>query len=167
MGATGTLEPDGDTVTVRFDRPVRATPDEVFAALVDPPTVQRWLAACELEQVLGGKVRLVWPDGQGEMRGVVTAITPGRELEYSWNEGESDDDGSLLRLEIEQAEGGSTLRLIHSGTTPSDALGFGAGWQAHLEALDVVLSGADPAPGWGDARYEELRPLYEARFGQH
>jgi uncharacterized protein YndB with AHSA1/START domain len=152
-------------MTVRFERDVRASPDEVYAAISDPATVRRWLATCELEPTVGGRVHLVWPNDEGEMHGVVTAVSPGSALEYSWSESEDDDETSLLRWEITPRGGEATLRLTHSGTSPKDALGFGAGWQAHLEALDVVLSGGEPTPGWTDDRYRELRPLYEEQFG--
>ena len=92
------------------------------------------------------------------MHGSVTKIVPHEELEYSWNE---QSGSSLLRFELEPAGDGSTLRLLHFGTAPSDAPGFGAGWQSHLEALDVVLAGDKSAPSDRDARYAELRPDYE------
>ena len=40
--------------------------------------------------------------------------------------------------------------------------GFGAGWQAHLEALERVATGraAGEAADWWE-RYRELRPEYE------
>ena len=157
MGATGELVPTGPTVTVRFERTVSATPEEVWAALTDPTLIERWLAQAEFEPTEGGKVHLVWPD-QGEMHGSVTKFDPHRELEYSWNESTG---SSLLRFELEAADDGSTLRLEHYGTTPEDAPGFGAGWQSHLEALDVVLSGDKSAAEDRDARYQELKPHYD------
>jgi hypothetical protein len=38
---------------------------------------------------------------------------------------------------------------------------LGAGWQAHLEALDDVLTGTPSPAASRDARYEELRPEYD------
>jgi uncharacterized protein YndB with AHSA1/START domain len=158
MAATGMLVPTGPTVTVRFERSVSATPEEVWSALTDPAIIEGWLAEAEFEAAEGGKVHLVWPDGQGEMRGSVTKCVPHRELEYSWNESSGT---SLLRFELEPAGAGSTLRLEHFGTSPEDAPGFGAGWQSHLEALDAVLSGDTSAAEDRDARYTELRAEYE------
>jgi uncharacterized protein YndB with AHSA1/START domain len=147
-------------VTVRFDREVAATPGRVWEALTDPALLEAWLANAEFDPAVGGKVHLVWPDGEGEMRGIVTQFDPCSALEYSWNE--SGDSSSVLRFEIEPAPSGSTLRLLHQGTTAEDAVGFGAGWQSHLEALDSVLVGKDSSRSDRDARYEALRPLYEA-----
>jgi uncharacterized protein YndB with AHSA1/START domain len=157
MGATGKLEPTGPTVTVRFERTVSASPEEVWAALTDPTLIEGWLAEAEFEPSEGGKVHLVWP-GQGEMHGSVTKFVPHRELEYSWREASGT---SLLRFELEPVDDGSTLRLEHMGTSPEDAPGFGAGWQSHLEALDVVLAGDKSAAEERDARYNELRGEYQ------
>lgn len=156
MSATGVLKPTGETVTVQFDRPIDAAPERVWSAITDPAQLCEWLAEAELEGIVGGKVHLVWP-GQGEMRGVVTVFEPNEVIEYSWNE----EHSSLLRLEVAATESGSTLRLVHSDTTRGDATGFGAGWQAHLEALDTVLAGNTSVPAVRDARYEQLRPVYD------
>jgi uncharacterized protein YndB with AHSA1/START domain len=158
MDATGKLVPTGPTITVRFDRTVSATPEQVWAALTDPSLIEEWLAPAEFDATEGGKVHLVWPDGQGEMHGSVTKFDPHRELEYSWNESTGT---SLLHFELEPSGAGSTLRLEHFGTSPEDAPGFGAGWQSHLEALDVVLAGDTSASADRDARYNELRAEYE------
>ena len=163
MGATGTLERTGDTVTVRFDRDVDATPGQVWEALTEPALLKAWLANAEFEGAVGGKVHLVWPGGEGEMHGIVLEFDPCSALEYSWSE--SEISSTVLRFEVEPAETGSTLRLLHRGTTPKDAIGFGAGWQAHLEALDWVLAGKDTSDFDGDARYTELQPAYEAMLG--
>jgi uncharacterized protein YndB with AHSA1/START domain len=157
MGATGQLKATGATVTVQFDRSIDAAPESVWAAITEPRLLGAWLATAELEGIVGGKVHFAWP-GQGEMRGVVTVFEPNEVLEYSWNE----EHSSLLRLEVGETDSGSTLRLIHSDTTRKDAPGFGAGWQAHLEALDGVLAGTPSEAASRDARYEELRPEYDA-----
>jgi uncharacterized protein YndB with AHSA1/START domain len=157
MGATGKLVPTGPSVTVRFERKVSAPPEDVWAALTEPKLIEAWLAQAEFEANEGGKVHLVWPD-QGEMHGSVTKYHPHTELEYSWNESTGT---SLLRFELEPTGEGSTLLLEHYGTSPEDAPGFGAGWQSHLEALDVVLAGKESAAADRDARYKELRPDYD------
>jgi uncharacterized protein YndB with AHSA1/START domain len=156
MAVTGTLTPTGSTVTVQFDRSIDAVPEAVWSAITQPRLLGEWLAQAELEGIVGGKVRLVWP-GQSEMRGVVTVFEPVEVLEYSWNE----ENSSLLRLEVGGTETGSTLRLIHSDATRDDAPGFGAGWQSHLEALDAVLAGNPTSGPSREARYEELRPEYD------
>jgi uncharacterized protein YndB with AHSA1/START domain len=164
MGAEGTLERDGDGFTVRFERTVAVPPGEAFAALVEPDLVERWLAPCELERVVGGRVHLTFPEGSGASRGVVTEYDEPRALEYTWNEGDGDDDAStsLLRFDVDEAPGGATLRLTHSQVRADEAAAMGAGWQSHLEALDASLSGAAWTRARIDERYEQLRADYDA-----
>jgi uncharacterized protein YndB with AHSA1/START domain len=156
MGASGTLVATGGTVTVRFEQTIATSTESLWAAITEPSELARWLAEAELDAQVGGRVHLVWP-GQGEMHGVVLVCEPGKVLEYSWTE----DTTSVLRLELEPTAAGVTGRLVHSGTTPKEAPGFGAGWQSHLEALASVLTGGDSTATERDARYEELRPSYD------
>jgi hypothetical protein len=86
------------------------------------------------------------------------AVDEGHSLELTWLEQEQE---SVLRLEIVPRETGCLLVLDHSRLAGAARIGFGAGWQAHLEALDALLSGGPDLDWW--ARYEELRPGYEAR----
>jgi uncharacterized protein YndB with AHSA1/START domain len=162
MGATGKLVKTGPTVTVRFERTVTASPEQVWAALTEPDQIESWLTQAEFEAAEGGKVHLVWPDDQGEMHGSVTKYDPHQQLEYSWNESSG---ASLLRFELAPTTGGSVLVLEHFGTSPEEAPGFGAGWQSHLEALDLVLAGTKSAAADRDARYKELRPAYDELLG--
>jgi uncharacterized protein YndB with AHSA1/START domain len=157
MDATGKLEPMGPSVTVRFTRTVAAPPQAVWEALTEPKLLEAWLAHAEFDAAEGGAVHLVWP-GQGEMHGSVLTCVPTSELEYSWNEASA----SMLRFELAPDGAGSTLQLIHAGASPDDAVGLGAGWQSHLEALDTVLAGGASTPADRDARYEQLKPAYEA-----
>jgi uncharacterized protein YndB with AHSA1/START domain len=122
-----------------------------------------WLAEAEVEGAVGGEVHLVWP-GMGEMRGVVQIRDEPSVVEYTWDESEG---SSLVRFEIAPVnDDASTLRLIHSGTSIEGAPGFGAGWQSHLEALDVVLAGGESTPDQRNERYEELQPSYVEAVAQ-
>lgn len=159
--ATGTLEPMGPSVTVRFVREVAADASRVWGALTTPEQLASWLAQAEFQPSVGAKVRLVWP-GQGEVSGEVLECVENEMLEYSWLEQAEQPERSLLRVELEPRGSATTLRLVHSGTSLQDAPGYGAGWQSHLEALDAVLAGGTSSPEQRDARYKELKPAYQA-----
>jgi uncharacterized protein YndB with AHSA1/START domain len=153
----GKLERDGEHVTLRFKRTIAASPAAVWEALVEPSMLKGWLAEAEFDARVGGDVHLVWP-GMGEMRGTVRACDEPSLIEYTWDES---DGASLVRFEVfASSDAGSTLRLIHSGSSLEGAAGFGAGWQSHLEALDVVLTGGESTPDQRNERYEELHPGY-------
>jgi uncharacterized protein YndB with AHSA1/START domain len=83
------------------------------------------------------------------------------ELDWRWAE----EPESVLRFEIvPQPTGGTVLILDHRLLASETASGYGAGWQSHLEALELLLAG-EPSGGadvWR-SRYEALRPLYEER----
>jgi uncharacterized protein YndB with AHSA1/START domain len=146
-----------DNVTLQFDLVVAAAPMELWAALTEPEELAKWLADAEFEARVGGSVHLVWP-GSGEMRGTVQEYNVPSLLEYTWDES---DGASLVRWEVASSgDGRSTLRLVHSGTSKDGAAGFGAGWQSHLEALDVVMGGGSSSKAERDERYEALHPDY-------
>jgi uncharacterized protein YndB with AHSA1/START domain len=153
----------GETLTLRFDRTVAAQQSAVWSALVEPSILREWLADAEFEATPGGAVHLVWP-GQGEMRGTVTVCDEPSVIEYTWDES---DGASLVRFEIDaRNDDASQFRLIHSGTTREGAPGFGAGWQSHFEALDIVLAGGASTAEQRNERYEELRPSYVEAVAQ-
>ena len=156
----GRLRPDEDRCAVRFERLYDATADELWSALTDPDQLPGWLAhASRFELEIGGEVHLDFGDGD-EVRGELRALEPGRVLEYTWTfPGERE---SVVRFEIEPREQGVHLVLDHRQLPRDMAVGYGAGWHAHLDMLGAALVGStlDFMP-----RYEELRPAYEERAG--
>jgi uncharacterized protein YndB with AHSA1/START domain len=152
----GQLELVGESVTLRFERDVEAPRAAVWAALVEPSILREWLAEAEIDERVGGAVHLVWP-GQGEMRGTITVCDAPSVIEYTWDES---DGASLVRFELSARDDATLFRLIHSGASREGAPGFGAGWQSHFEALDVVLAGGASSAEQRNERYEELQPSY-------
>jgi uncharacterized protein YndB with AHSA1/START domain len=151
--ATGTLTADG----VRFERLYDATPEELWAAITDPEQIRGWLANVTRWSLTPGESwGLSFDDGGVDGR--IVAVEPGRRLELTWVEGERAE--SLLSFEVQPREGGALLVLEHTRLADESRVGFGAGWQAHLEALDRVLRGEPEADWW--MRFEELRPVYAA-----
>jgi uncharacterized protein YndB with AHSA1/START domain len=153
----GTVQADGDRVALHFERRYDATPDEVWSALTEPESISRWLFAdAVLEPRVGGAFRLRW--SEDEAGGSVLVWEPPRTLEVEWDE---TDLRSILRIEITAVEDGAALVLEHRNITAKAAIGMGAGWHAHLEALAELLSGGSASVERWWPRYEELRPTYE------
>ena len=161
--ALGAIFPDGDLRGVRFERAFVAPPEEVWRALATPEGVAAWLAPAVRWRLARGEPWEV-AFGDGAAGGTVVAVEPGRRLELTWRTGGEPE--SLLRLEVRPAPGGCVLVLEHVRLDPSSAAGYGAGWQAHLEALEAVVAGRETG---GDdtwwARYRKLRPAYDAAAG--
>jgi uncharacterized protein YndB with AHSA1/START domain len=153
----GTVRADGDLMTLNFERRYDASPDEVWAALTEPESIKRWLFAdAVLEPRVGGDFGLRW--SENEAGGSVLVWEPPRTLEVEWNE---PDVRSILRIEINAVENGAALALEHRNITHKAAIGMGAGWHAHLEALGEILSGREASSERWWPRYEALRPTYE------
>jgi uncharacterized protein YndB with AHSA1/START domain len=154
----GNLRRDGDRFAVRFERHYPAGPAQVWATLTEPERLRRWLAEVvdgRLEP--GGEFTFRW-DGDDDQtaRCRVRLFEPPKVLELSWSfTGEPD---SVLRIELAAAGAGTLLVLDHRQLPPDQAAGYGAGWQAHLDALADL----DRA-GW-EARFAEFLPDYRAQL---
>jgi uncharacterized protein YndB with AHSA1/START domain len=153
--ATGTVTADG----VRFERLYDATPAELWTAITDPEQIKGWLAHTTRWSLTPGEEWSIRFD-DGAAGGRVVAVDEGRVLELTWVEEENE---SLLRFEIVPRDAGCLLVLEHTRLEGPSRIGFGAGWQSHLEALDRLLQGGDEFDWW--ERYRELRPLYEEKAG--
>jgi uncharacterized protein YndB with AHSA1/START domain len=154
----GVYRSDEEGAAVRFERTYDATPEEVWAAVTEPESIRRWLFAdAVVEPRAGGAFRLVWSENESA-GGAVLAWEPPKVLEVEWNEGE---DRTILRIEIAASNGGAVLVLDHRNLTPDIAIGLGAGWHSHLDALGEVLAGHEAVADRWRPRYEALRPEYE------
>lgn len=139
---------------VRFERVYDYRPDELWAAVTEPEQIRGWLGEMELE---GGDGSLRFDDG-----GIVTLrlrrLEPGKLVEYDWEI--AGEPPSVLRIELEPHDPGTLLVLDHRRLSTEQATGYGAGWHAHLDALESMLVGR--AFSW-DERFEEVRPAYVER----
>ena len=86
----------------------------------------------------------------------VIALEAPRLLEYSWTLPDQDD--SVLRFEL-AADGQDThVVLEHRLLPPDQAVGYGAGWHAHLDSLQMLAEGTDPIE-W-EQRFSEVLGHY-------
>jgi len=151
----GTVTNFDEDATVRFERDLPASAARVWKTLTDPTDLAGWLAPGSIDPVVGAEVQLDFGPDQLVV-GVVTDCEIGTVLEYTWSfTGEPD---SLLRYELSSDAATSTLTLVHSTLPPEQAVGYGAGWHAHLDMLEAHLSGNDPID-W-EERFSQLFPLY-------
>jgi uncharacterized protein YndB with AHSA1/START domain len=136
----------------------------VWRAITEPEQMRHWFPAAlaEFDLVVGGKVRYVFEahggegaDGGDGGDGEVTAVDPPRLIEYTWN-------GSILRWELEPADGGTLLVFTHVFDDRPGAASFAAGWDSCVAALRALLDGVEPpAPGRMVAEHED----FVRRFG--
>jgi uncharacterized protein YndB with AHSA1/START domain len=158
---TGTLEQTAQGWALRFERRLRHSPREVWAAITDPERRATWFPDTMIGELTpGASLRFVTGyDAIPEFTGTVLAVEPERLLEFTWGE-------DTLRFELEPADGGGcVLTLRDSIAELGKAARDGAGWHVCLEQLAAALDGRSVAPDRGTARWAEVHPGYVAAFG--
>ncbi len=151
----GTVTNFDDHATVRFERHVATSRLDVWTALTEDAAVAAWLAPGTLELHPGGAVHIDFGEDQ-QVAGTVLRCEPPQLIEYTWTfTGEQD---SVLLFELSDADKQTTLVLQHRLLPPDQAVGYGAGWHAHLDMLDAYVTGNDPV-GW-DERFSEVLGTY-------
>ena len=134
-----TFSREGARVVVRLVRQMPADAAQVWTALTAPDILPQWLAPGTIDLRLGGAVRLDFADSGIVIDSTVTAIDPGRVLEYAWS-----GPGEALRpvrLEITPRGAQADLTLTLRLPPDEDAGRSAAGWAAHLEMLACTLAG--------------------------
>ena len=144
---------------VRFERVYDYRPDELWAAVTEPEQIRGWLGELDLD-LDGGDGTLTF-EGAEAVTLRVRRLEPQKLVEYDWEI--AGEPPSILRLELEPQGAGTLLVVDHRRLAPDVAVGYGAGWHAHLDMLEAMLDGE--AVAW-DERFEELRPDYVARAGE-
>lgn len=159
--ALGTLTREGTQHAVHLERRYEAPPEEVWTILTEPHNVRNWLAKMELEPRVGGRVTFDW-GGTNQDEGVVREFDPPHVFEYTWTR----NGESVIRFELRPDGDGTLLVLDHAATSLDQAIGVGAGWQSHLDAIEELLRGEPTTPDVWNERYERLRPAYEEQAEQ-
>ena len=121
-------------------------PDETFALLTEPERLRRWQAVtARVELRAGGQYR--WTINPGHTAsGTITEVEPGRRIVFTWGWEDSDDlppGASTVTITLEPAEGGTNVRLVHSGLTPEQASGHLEGWNHYGERLVAAARHGD------------------------
>jgi uncharacterized protein YndB with AHSA1/START domain len=152
------IRSDGPAVAVRVERRMRAPPDRVFQAFLEPDLLRQWIAPDELsvdrlavDARVGGRLE-VWHSragvSTGKFEGVFVKIDPPHELVYRWafvgtepEKGEYYD--TLVTVRLRPApEGGTHLSVVHERledlrrAAPHIFAKLEAGWSNCLDKLD-------------------------------
>lgn len=132
---------DGGWV-VAFDRLLDKPPEKVWSALTEPRRLANWLGDVDVDLRIGGAFVIRFRQMPVTMTGQVTALEPGRVIEYSWLENNPRMPASKVRWEIVPAPGGGCrLRLTHrfpAGCALKDLTPFMGGWHAFFDAIPVA-----------------------------
>ncbi len=152
----------GEGFLLEFDEVYPTTPHDLWEAVTTPDRLARWMTEYRGDLRVGGSWEAIASDGSVWGVGEVTSCDPPRGFETVWHARE--EQPTVLRVELEQVDGGTRLRLRHEDV---QSIYYGAGWHVYLEQLgrhvvDPLPTHADEA-AW-DRRFGELSGEYEERF---
>jgi uncharacterized protein YndB with AHSA1/START domain len=136
--------------TLRREVQIAAPPATVFAFLTDPEKILRWMGTeAKAEPHLDG-LYLVNVSGKNTAEGRFTEVIPVHRLAYSfgWQEDDKMPPGSsLIEIDLIEKEGGTLLRMTHSGLPDAETCAaHEQGWTHYLARLAVAAAGGDPGP---------------------
>jgi uncharacterized protein YndB with AHSA1/START domain len=139
------------TRSVRIRRVIAATPEQVYAAWLDPSSLARWLspvghAEAEIEPRVGGRlaVTMVGDGRRIEHTGEYRELVPPRRLVFTWRSPYTGPSPSLVTVDLQATAGGTELTLVHEFLPEDAADSHGAGWGAILDRLAVELTRDHP-----------------------
>lgn len=135
--------------------------DDLWQAITTRERLARWMVGYTGDLRLGGTWAVAADEGEESWAtGTVSECDAPRSFTTTWHAtGEEPTD---LFVELDEVEGGARMRLVHTGIR---SIFYGAGWQTYLERLAAHISGEPIADDW-DARFAELSPVYQVRFGE-
>ena len=140
---------------VRRETQIAAPRATVFAYLTDPEKILSWMGSdVTTEPHPGGLYLLegVGPRG-GVARGAFREVVPVHRLAYTfgWEGGQEVPPGSsLIEIDLIERDGGTLLRMTHSGLpTEEQAAAHATGWAHYLGRLTAAAAGGDPGPDNG------------------
>jgi uncharacterized protein YndB with AHSA1/START domain len=140
-----------DGFVVRRETHVPAPPATVFAFFTDPDKLMRWIGnGATMEPHPGGLYLLKDIAGKATARGTFKEVVPVHRLAYSFGWDHNADvpvGSSLIEIDLEEQNGGTLVRLTHSGLpNEHERAEHEKGWTHYIDRLTKVLSGAAVGP---------------------
>jgi len=145
-------------LVVRREIQVGAPRANVFAFLTDPEKIMQWMGAEAATEAHPGGLYLLKGVGETKRaaRGAFREVVPVHRLAYSfgWEGSEAVPPGSsLIEIDLIERDGGTLLRMTHSGLPDAEQCARHAeGWAHYLARLAEASAGRDPGPDRGVSR---------------
>ena len=130
------------TRTLVIEREFQHSPEKLWRALTENPLIAQWLLKNDFEPVVGRKFQFRSEPVQnwdGVIDCEVLVVDPLKQLSYSWSSMGLD---SVVLFTLTPAEGGTHLRMEHSGFRPDQQPAYGGakyGWKHFFDNLERVL----------------------------
>ena len=148
------MESATETVTLKREITIAASPETVWEFLVDPDKVTTWMGqAASFDPRPGGEYRLDVISGN-TARGEFVEVDPPRRLvhTFGWEPGADGPNpvpsgSTTVEIELVPDGEGTLLRFTHRDLPSAEAAeSHGHGWDHYLERLEVAAAGGDPGP---------------------
>lgn len=117
-------------MTIKLDLTIHAPIAQVYDAFTNSTTLREWL--CDFattDPKVGGRIYLAWNSGF-YASGEFTRLTPGRQVEFTWN-GRSEPGPTCVQVSLSEQDGSVRMNLIHS------ELGEGPEWEDFRKEFHV------------------------------
>ena len=140
-----------DGFVVRTETQVAAPPATVFAFLIDPDKLMRWIGTGAVtEPQPGGVYLLNNVGGKNTARGTFKEVVPVHRLAYSFGWDHSPDvpaGSSLVEVDLIEKDGGTLVRMTHSGLpNEQQRADHEKGWKHYVARLATVAAGGSVEP---------------------
>lgn len=136
-----------ELVLLRRETQIAAPPAAVFAFLTDPAKILSWMGTDAKTELQPGGLYLVGVNGRAA-RGAFREVVPVHRLAYSfgWEGSEEVPPGSsLIEIDLIDQDGGTLLRMTHSGLpSAAQCAAHDKGWAHYLGRLTMAAAGRDP-----------------------
>lgn len=150
-----------EPLVVRREMQIAAPPATIFAFLIDPEKIVSWMGVESTTEAHPGGLYFLKGVGGGRAhvaRGAFREVVPVHRLAYSfgWEGSEEVPPGSsLIEIDLIDREGGTLLRMTHSGLpNAAQCASHDRGWAHYLGRLAMVAAGQDPGIDRGPAPRE-------------
>jgi len=139
-----------DIDAVEVEIRIAGSPEAVFAYLVDPEKMVRWMGAYAESDPRPGGVYALDINGQARARGRYVEVVPFSRLVFTfgWEDDESVPPGSsTVEMTLTPDRDGTLVRLVHRGLLAAAQRELHRdGWQLYLARLSVAARGGEPGP---------------------
>ena len=129
---------------------IDAPPAVVYELLTDETRFVQWMApVASVDPVAGGE--LTWTHVNGDsVSGAFVELVPDRRVVFTFGWDRRDVEvppgSTTVAIDLRPHEGGTHLRLVHSGLAGPMADAHNGGWNNYLARLEAVATGRDPGP---------------------
>jgi uncharacterized protein YndB with AHSA1/START domain len=147
MSQESTTNTAESTRTLVIERLFPHPPEKLWRALTESPLVAQWLMKNDFEPVVGRRFQFradPAPNWNGIIDCEVLVVDPLKQLSYSWG---TLGLGSVVLFTLTPEEGGTHVRMEHSGFRPDQQQAYGGakyGWQRFFDKLERVLGEGAP-----------------------